>query len=109
MREQAGLLPRSADNPAPSESLLKQRIRSELALLPFPTQVMNLLNSAVVQASDESLISVITQINDLTNRLMEPRLRPILVSDLVHLPTCGTAFRGCDPMCPKDVAEHATA
>lgn len=26
---------------------------------------------------------------------------------LIHLQTCGTAFRGCDPNCPKDLAEKA--
>jgi len=24
-----------------------------------------------------------------------------------HLSTCGTAFRGCDPECPKELAEQA--
>jgi hypothetical protein len=24
-----------------------------------------------------------------------------------HLPTCGTSFRGCDPECPKELAEQA--
>ncbi len=29
-----------------------------------------------------------------------------LDSTPAHLPTCGTAFRGCDPACPKDRAER---
>ena len=31
-----------------------------------------------------------------------------LDSTPAHLPTCGTAFRGCDPACPKDRAERGT-